>query len=119
MVSNRSIDFWEVTLEHDWLLTNYRRSGQSISNEIWTSGTCRCASYLEVPSHRPNFSGHGTGAGCKFRVPALVLSDSPAHFVTVSRFSYTNYARLVIFSFGFQNVFQVILNLMMKSSSSK
>jgi hypothetical protein len=36
----------------------------------------------------------------------FVLSGSPARFARFSRRSYTNYARLVMFSFGFQKAFQ-------------
>ena len=38
--------------------------------------------------------------------PVFVLSDSPARFALLLRRSYANYARLVMFSFGFQKAFQ-------------
>jgi hypothetical protein len=36
----------------------------------------------------------------------FALSDPPARFAPFLRCSYTNYARLVMFSFGFQKAFQ-------------
>jgi len=38
--------------------------------------------------------------------PGFTLSDSPVRFALFSRCSYTNYLRLVMFSFGFQKAIQ-------------
>ncbi|KAI9447292.1 hypothetical protein F5148DRAFT_1371274 [Russula earlei] len=67
---NRSIDFREVTLEHDRLLTNCRQE--------WAERFERDSDHSD--------------AACEFRVKLLPF--------------YTNYAKLVMFSFGFQNAFQ-------------
>jgi len=69
-----------------------------------------------------NFSVHDADAACVFRVKLLPLYVaessciclfsrlcpfySPACFALSSRCSYANYARLVMFSFGFQKAFQ-------------
>ncbi|KAH9995299.1 hypothetical protein BJV77DRAFT_239790 [Russula vinacea] len=45
-------------------------------------------------------------AAGEFRVSAFVLSGSPARFAPLSRCGYTNYARLIMFSFGFQKSFK-------------
>ncbi|KAI9508705.1 hypothetical protein F5148DRAFT_1148845 [Russula earlei] len=79
---NRSIDFRAVTLEHDRLLNNCRQE--------WAERFERDSDHSD--------------AACEFRVKLLPLfAGSP---VFLSHYSCTNYARLVIFSFGFQNVFQ-------------
>jgi hypothetical protein len=118
---NRSIDFRAVTLEHDQQLTNYRQEwAERFERDSNHAGSChpllRCLSSA-FPDIALIFSDHDTDAACVFRVkllplyvaessPVFVLSDSPARFALFSRCSYANYARLVMFSFGFQKAFQ-------------
>jgi hypothetical protein len=103
-------------LEHDQQLTNYRQEwAERFERDSDRNGSCHMLlRYLSsaFPNTALNFPG--TDAACVFRVkllplyvavssPAFVLSDPPARLV---RCSYANYARLVMFSFGFQKAFQ-------------
>ncbi|KAI9511830.1 hypothetical protein F5148DRAFT_1146554 [Russula earlei] len=59
--------------------------------------------YKSSPNNHPEWAERferDSDAGCEFRV---LFAGSP---VFLSRYRYTNYARLVMFSFGFQNAFQ-------------
>lgn len=118
---NRSIDFRAVTLEHDQQLTNYRQEwAERFERDSNPNGSCHLLlRYLSstfpnivlifpiTAQMRPACS---VSSSCLCTLhessPAFVLSDSPACFAPFSRCSYASYARLVMFSFGFQKAFQ-------------
>lgn len=116
---NRSIDFRAVTLEHDQRLTNYRQEwAERFERDSNHNGSCHLPlRYLSSAFPDTTLIGHGADAACVFRVkllplyvaessPVFVLSEPPALFALLSHCSYANYARLVMFSFGFQKAFQ-------------
>ena len=118
---NRSIDFRAVTLEHDQQLTNYRQEwAERFERDSDHNGSCHSLSrYLSSAfpdidlifpvtlQMRPACS---VSSSCLCTLQSLIrcLSFLIHRLVlhVVSRCSYTNYARLVMFSFGFQKAFQ-------------
>ena len=120
---NRSIDFRAVTLGHDQQLTNYRQEwAERFERDSNHNGSCHLPlRYRYVSSAFPDIGlifpvmvqilpacSVSSSCLCMFQILFRGLPFLIYRFVLriFSRCSYTNYVRLVMFSFGFQKAFQ-------------